>query len=191
MGFLIKIWHIISTLVVVVPKAWPLVKLLAHKALDLFVNKKIKEKKEAELKEAAKVAEETGNTNLLESHLGTGSVVGDVKLVASSAIATESVPTSSDPIELVSDVLEEKKNLLETQTPSSSTGSTILNSAVKIAGVGIALYILDALINKKAAKAASVGFGANAGGVVLDGTDEIKNTVMFRGSYRMGSKLIP
>lgn len=108
MGFLIKIWHIISTLVVVVPKAWPLVKLLAHKALDLFIKKKIEEKKLEELKDAAKVAEETGDTAFLESHLGTGPDVGDVKLVASSAIASESVPPPEAQA-LVSDVLEEKK----------------------------------------------------------------------------------
>lgn len=185
MGFLVKLWHVISTLVVVLPKVWPLIKVLAGKGLDLFIKKKVDEKRREELKQAAKVAEETGDTDLLEAKIGAGSVVGDVKQVAPSALATESASS------LESVVSTEKKSLLENQEASNSTGSTILSSAVKIAGVGVAFYLLDAMLRKKDAKAASMNVGANSGNVILDAGSGIKNNVIFRGSNRMGSKFIP
>jgi len=190
MGFLIKIWNVISTVVVVIPKVWPILKIGLSKLWDLFLHRKLAEKKKEELEQAVKTAKETGDTSLLETQIGVGEAVGDASVVQS-AIAVDPTSSLEDP---------EKKKSLDQASISSSTGlitssqndeSNVLGTVAKVASVGLGLAVLSALLSRKESKAASMGFSSTTSGVILDGSGTIKNYAVFKGGFRMGSRLLP
>lgn len=184
MGFLIKLWHVISTAVVLIPKVWPILKIGLSKLWDLFLHRKLTEKKKEELEQAVKTAKETGDTSLLEAQIGVGEAVGDAAVVQS-ALAVDPTSSLEDP---------EKKKSLDQASISSSTGSitssqndesSVLATVGKVAAAGLGLYILDALFSKKEAKAASVS------SVIIDNVGTTKTYSIYKGSFRMKSTLLP
>lgn len=192
MGFLIKLWHVISTVVVVIPKVWPILKIGLSKLWDLFLNKKLAEKKKEELEQAVKVAKETGDTASLEAQIG----VGDAESVSVDEVVPAVLAGSVDP----TPSLEEKKKSLDQASISSSTGlitssqndeSSLLGTVAKVASVGLGLAVLSALLSRKESKAASMGFSSTTSGVILDGSGTIKNYAVYKGGFRMGSRLLP
>lgn len=189
MGFLIKLWHVISTLAVVIPKVWPVLKIGLSKLWNIFLNNRLTQKKK-ELDEAVKKAQETGDTSLLEAQIGVGEAVGDASVVQS-ALAVDPTPSLED---------TEKKKSLDQASISSSTGSitssesnesSVLATVGKVAAAGLGLAVLSALLSRKDAKAASMGFSATSGGVIIDASGTIKNYSVYRGGFRMGSRLLP
>lgn len=189
MGFLIKLWNVISTVVVLIPKVWPFIKIGLNKLWDVFLNRKLAEKKKEELEQAVKQAQETGDTALLEAQIGVGEAVGDSSVVLS-AIAVD--PTSS--------LEEEKKKTLDPVLISNSTGSitssqsdesSVLSTVGKIAAAGLGIAVLSALFSRKESKAASMGFSSTSSSVILDGSGTIKNYAVFKGGFRVGSRLLP
>lgn len=184
MGFLIKLWHVISTVIVVIPKVWPIIKIGLSKLWDLFLHRKLAEKKKEELEQAVKEAKETGDTSLLETQIGVGESVGAASVV-NAALVDEPTPSLEDP---------EKKKSLDQASISSSTGSitssqndesSVLATVGKVAAAGIAFYVLDALFSKKEAKAASVS------SVIIDNVGTTKTYSIYKGSFRMKSTLLP
>ena len=187
MGFLIKLWNIISTAVVLLPKVWPILKVLFSKVLDHWAKNRVKENKKEELKKAAEEAEKTLNTHSLEASLGSGVVVGDSNTeVVLSESANAIAPDPS---------LDEKKKSLEPQSRSETggekTSSKIIETGAKIAAAGFAVYILSSLFNRKEAKASSTGFSSTSSGVILEGVGTKKNYAVFKGGFRVGSRLLP
>lgn len=203
MGFLGALWRIIMTAVVIVPKLWPVLKQLLGFALDAWAKRRVGAKRDEDLKKAAEIAEKEGDSSKLEdlSILGSGADV-----VTSSVVAHVETPlnaSSSEPppldlditqkIEIAASLAEnlvEKKSLpLENPSPSEIPGWLTLSA--KIASAGLGLAVLSAMFSRQESKAASMGFGGSQGGVIQDASGDIKNTTQFKGSLRMGSRLLP
>ena len=188
MGFLIKMWHLITSIAVILPKVWPLLKVLSSKLLDYYAKKRVEEKKLEDIKEAAKEAEETGNTGSLEAHFGTGESVVAAEKINNGGLSDVALAGSSDTF------TEEKKKNSEVVSSSTTGGeksSDLLASAGRIAAAGIGIYLVSQLLKKKEAKAASMGFSSTTSGIILDGSGTIKNYSVYRGGFRVGSRLLP
>lgn len=195
MGFLGGLWRIIMTAVVVIPKLWPVLKQLFGMALDAWARRRVGAKRDQELKDAAKNAEESGDTTELEKLIGSGSSVvtaSVAKVETPLNIAGEPGPSSLvDPdITQLIEIPEEKKSP-ELDNPSHLEIPGWLISSAKVAGAGLGLAIISAMMSKKESKAASMGFGGSQSGVIQDAATDIKNYTYYRGGGRMGSKLLP
>ena len=185
MGFLNVLWRVITTMIVIAPKVWPFAKRLIDLGLDRWAKKRIGADRDEELKKAAKKAEETKDASELEDLLGSGKTVS-VHLGGSDTVsAVEPGPL----IAMASFVdEEEKKNPQSPPEPSENPTLSTLSSVAKIAAAGFGVYILSSMLSKKEAQAASMGVGGTSSSVILGATP---NRNYFRGSPRLGSKIIP